>query len=137
MLAAIAASLSLVFVACATQQRESPEKRQLPNPHFASPTGEYGYTETNPILVASLGAPTKPANERAFLDRLRGPGGQRVSYRRRGSCGELFPTPNSGLPGVLDCYEAHYVGLAEPVVLYLNMYDPGEARAPAGFILLE
>ena len=51
----------------------------------------------------------------------------------------MFPTPNGlfGPAALLDQYEVTYEGLARPVLLYLNMYDPGEARAPAGFTFAE
>jgi hypothetical protein len=131
---ALAAALS-----CSIQGPTPLHKRVLvPNPHFAAPTGEYGLSETNPVLVGSLPGRSPPAKERAFLDRLRGPAGQRVAYVRRGSCC-LFPTPN-GLSGdtvPLDRYEVTYEGLAHPLSLYLNMYDPGEVRAPLGFTLVE
>jgi len=35
--------------------------------------------------------------------------------------------------GLFDVYEVTYDGVAEPVTLYLNMYDPGEPHIPHGF----
>jgi hypothetical protein len=134
----------LLAVGCAASGGSAPSpasnaqtKALASNPYFAAPVGEYGFSETNPVLVASLGGRSPVENEHIYLGRLRGPGGERVHYRRIGSCCE-FPTPNGlfGDKGLLDQYEVTYDGLAHPLVLYLDMYDPGEAQAPTGFVLL-
>lgn len=105
----------------------------------AEASGEdYGTTEAQAIRVAGL-AGRGPASERAYLDRLRGPLGQSIEYERQGSCC-AFETPRGiGGIGLLDMYEVTYDGLDEPVVLYLNMYDPpeGDLKAPAGFKLMK
>ena len=95
-------------------------------------------TGTQPaIRVAGLNARGGPASERAYLDQLRGPNGETVTYERQGSCC-AFETPNGILnQGMLDMYEVSYDGLPKPLVLYLNMYDPpeGALKAPEGFVL--
>ena len=106
------------------------------NPSFADADGRYGLSRTNPILAAHLAGIT-PYSERLYLHRLRGPGGEVIEYRRSGSCCH-FSTPNGvvGPTGLLDVYEVRYRGLLKPVLLYLNMFDPGtELRAPDGFLL--
>ena len=59
-------------------------------------------------------------------------------YVRIGTCCK-FKTDNSPLgSGLLDQYEVSYDGLVEPVILYLNMYDPdpdNKIQAPKGFKL--
>jgi hypothetical protein len=84
----------------------------------------YGYTEGNPIMVGGdvFGG---PARERAYLDTLRGPDGQSITYERMGSM-------NYG-DTILDIYEVSYAGLAEPIVLYIDMYTYREPQAPVGF----
>ncbi|HVF24656.1 MAG TPA: hypothetical protein VNA23_02135 [Anaerolineales bacterium] len=44
----------------------------------------YGYSEANPIKVGG-DAFSGPSRERAYLDRLRGPDGEELSYEREGS----------------------------------------------------
>ena len=103
---------------------------------------DYGRSAEAAIRVGGLAGSnirSGPRSERAYLDRLRGPEGQRLTYERLGSCC-TFPTENSPLgSGRLDIYEVRYEGIDEPVQLYLNMYDPADAtlRAPAGFVLAE
>jgi len=137
LLALLVASLQS---ACSTAPgaMRAPAKPLVTNPHFASPTGEYGFSESNPILVGSLGGNSPVANEHLYLRRLRGPEGQPVRYERLGSCCE-FPSPNGlfGDSALLDHYLVTYDGLAHPLSIYLDMYDPGEARAPLGFTLAE
>ncbi|MFY0567957.1 hypothetical protein ACN28E_29570 [Archangium lansingense] len=93
------------------------------------PSG-YGYTQEDPIKVGG-----GPAGEHEYLQYLRGPEGQPLSFERLGSCcGFEDPSlPFGG--GMLDMYEVTYEGLKKPVTLYLDMYRRQEPRAPAGFRL--
>jgi hypothetical protein len=92
----------------------------------------YGYTEANPISTGD-----GPSGERAYLNRLTGPNGEKIQYSRIGSCCP-FKTKNGLLDntGMLDKYEVTYEGLGRKIILYLNMYDKGEMVAPKGFVLL-
>lgn len=105
-----------------------------------SQSEEYGYSEDNPVKVGTENLNDGPANERAYLDLLTGPNGEEISYNRLGSCCE-FETENSPFGGgLLDRYEIEYEGLEEPIILYINMYDPdpdGVVQAPEGFKLKE
>jgi hypothetical protein len=123
----------LVLAACSS----TPEARSRPSlehlerwqPAWGH-EGAYGFSPENPIHVGG-----GPEGQRAFLEALRGSGGQPLAWRRLGSCCE-FETPNGlmGL-GLLDLYEVTYEGLEQPVILYLDMYDAGPVAAPAGFLL--
>lgn len=100
----------------------------------------YGRSPETAIPVRGLGTDStsvpSPADERAYLDRLRGPNGEPVTYERTGSCC-TFPTDNSPFGGGrLDIYEVRMEG--REVDLYLNMYDPAPdtLRAADGFILV-
>jgi hypothetical protein len=106
---------------------------QAPAARAETPVQErsgYGYTPEDPIKVGG-----GPQGEREYLQYLRGPEGQRLQFRRRGSCcGFKDPSlPMGG--GLLDMYEVTYEGLEEPVTLYLDMYRREDPRAPAGFRL--
>lgn len=94
-------------------------------------TDAYGYGRRNPVKVGG-GPESGVANERRWLDGLRGPGGEPVRYRRLGSCCEFR---RGRVQGRLDAYEVTYAGLAKPVVLYLDMYaEPrGVPAPPEGF----
>ncbi|WP_255345422.1 hypothetical protein [Pontibacter sp. BAB1700] len=37
--------------------------------------------------------------------------------------------------GLLDKYSITYEGLAEPIILYINMYDSDKLKVPVGFTL--
>lgn len=92
----------------------------------------YGYTEKNPVKVGGATNMSGPLNERKFLNALLGPGGQTLTYNRRGSCCP-FKSPNGLMgSGLLDMYEVKYEGLEKPLIIYINMYDPGELKAPKG-----
>ncbi len=82
----------------------------------------YGYTQENPIKVGG-GALGGPARERAYLDNLRGPHGEELTYERLGA----FPFGDT----ILDIFEVR--GLVTPVILYLDEYSYTEPQAPAGF----
>lgn len=99
----------------------------------------YGYEETNAILVGGADYRQGPLYERAYLDQLTGPKGEKVTYTRTGSCCGFETEYGIQGYGMLDKYEVSYQGLEKPVILYLNMYDPhkGALIAPRGFMLKE
>lgn len=84
----------------------------------------YGYTPENPIKVGgdAFGGPPR---ERAFLDNLRGPNGELITYDRSGS----LPVDET----ILDIYTVTYEGLDEPIGLYLDEYSYEPVQAPVGF----
>jgi hypothetical protein len=92
--------------------------------------GAFGYSTRNAIRVGG-GRENGERNQFAYLDALRGPGGETVTYFRIGSCCQ-FETPNGleGKTGLLDAYEVTYPGLPRPVTLYMNLYDPPEGTNP-------
>ena len=96
------------------------------------PDNDYGISEKNAIKVGGL-SETGPKSERYYLNMLRGPKGEKVNYRRLGSCCH-FESPNSPF-AMLDMYEIIYKGINKPVIIYLNMYDVpnGKLIAPVGF----
>lgn len=96
----------------------------------ASPT--YGYSENEPILLGGDALQSGPERSRRYLNSLRGPHGEEITYEREGSCC-MFETENSELgAGLLDRYALTYEGLAEPLLIYINMYDGGELFIPQG-----
>lgn len=93
----------------------------------------YGYTEKNPIKVGTEKGEVKASGEYLFMNALTGPNGEDITFRRLGSCCS-FKSPHGFLgSGLLDRFEVKYEGLKEPIILYLNMYDPGVVKAPKGF----
>lgn len=97
---------------------------------------EFGYGSRNAVRVGGA-AETGLANQRAYLARLRGPGGQTVRYRRLGSCCN-FPTQYAAQgTGALDAYEITYDGQPAPQMIFIDFYTPppAEQRAPEGYTL--
>ena len=78
-------------------------------------TGEFGYSETNPIPVNG------PIGELAYLSRLEAGPGKRLMFHRLGSL------------ETLDVYEAVTFDGSHWFILYLDMYHPKRSRlAPEG-----
>ncbi len=103
--------------------------KTTPSRVATSPT--YGYSEKEPILIGGA-FDNGVKRSHKYLKALRGPKGEMISYERRGSCCP-FETKNSELGGgLLDAYELTYKGLSQPLVLYINIYDPGELMIPQG-----
>jgi hypothetical protein len=88
----------------------------------------YGFTSENPIRIGG-----GPQGEYLFFEVLRGPEGQPVAWRQVGQCCELELAP--GHVEGLDVYEVIYEGLAEPIVLYLDVFHAEPVLAPRGFTL--
>lgn len=93
----------------------------------------YGYSEKNAIKVGNGSVNSGPASERAFLNALRGPNGEKITYVRTGSCCAVKSDYSPFGAAMLDRYSIKYKGLDKPIILYLNMYDPGVLQAPKGF----
>ena len=118
-----------LLAGCAHSDFEQPEPPATP------PSGKFGYSPHNPIKVGDGKVSNGAQNQRIYLSSLQGPNGEEVTFKRLNACCS-FKTPNGYLGGgLLDLYEVTYEGLEEPKILYLNMYDPGELKAPEGFIL--
>ena len=103
--------------------------------HTARPG--YGLNPYEPIMVGGLTTDKNEGAARilAYMARLRGPRGQRITYERIGSCC-TFRTENPvyGNQGRLDMYEVNFDGLTEPVVVYFNVYDETQQLGvPPGF----
>src|SRR5690242_4149572 len=76
------------------------------------------------------GAMYAPSRGHRYLDALKGPGGEPVTYKRRGS----LPLDPEGRT-ILDEYEVTYPGLAQPATFFLDAYHFDDALvAPKGFI---
>lgn len=113
---------TLSIIACSSTQTNSSKN---------SSNNAYGYSEKNPIKVGGIS--DGPRNEINYLNSLTGPNGERIWFNRSGSCCQ-FETKNSPFgAGMLDKYKVTYEGKKDTVVLYLNMYDKADLRAPEGF----
>jgi hypothetical protein len=93
----------------------------------------YGYAQSNPIHVGGTIESNGPLNQRRFLNALLGPAGEEVTYVRKGSCCAFKSENGFSGYGMLDRYEMTYAGLASPVILFIDMYDYAELKAPKGF----
>lgn len=116
----------------AAQQRELPADVAT-----ISTDREYGVTQKKPVCVAGISQDVsdRVLNEQRYLNALRGPKGEQISYRRRGHCCD-FKSPNGLMGwGVLDVYEVTWKGSPKPLLIYINMYDAGPLLAPKGLTL--
>lgn len=90
----------------------------------------YGLTEQHPVKVGGL----SERNEAEYLNGLRGPSGEPITYERLGSCCP-FKTPNAMIEGIglLDAFRVTYAGQARPSVIYIDFYDEAPLSVPVGF----
>jgi hypothetical protein len=97
-----------------------------------STDAEYGYSDKSPVKVGG-GFGSGAERTYRFLNVLRGPDGQAVSYSRVGTCCP-FKSPNSPFDGeaLLEVYEITYAGASQSRRLYFNWYDEAEVLVPFG-----
>lgn len=95
----------------------------------------YGVTQKQPVCVGDKTNP-KTRNVFSYLNVLRGPQGQEISYRRMGSCCP-FKTPNGIVDGmaVLNAYMVTWADNPKPMIVYINNYDEGPMATPFGLTL--
>lgn len=123
--AAFHAVLLLVLLANPTAAQIGGVPASQRPPCGEAPDGQYGYTRDRAIQVG--GSPMYgAARQRRYLDMLRGPEGQRVTYKRTGQDRDADGT-------ILDAYEVTYEGLEKPVTLFLDWYHYAAPRLPRGF----
>jgi len=124
----------IILASCGTMKKA---KVQANGPITISKvtTDESYGSEKNPILVGGVADSQGPYNERAYLDLLAGPEGQKISYNRVKSCCSFDTERGFMGKGLLDVYEITYEGQKGPIFLYLNMYDYQTLYAPVGFTI--
>jgi hypothetical protein len=88
---------------------------------------EYGLVVNKAVQIGG-GALYMAARERRYLDSLKGPGGQTLTYKRVGSTGLK---PNDSRP--IDMWEVTWEGAPKPITIFLFAYMYGEPKVPAGF----
>jgi hypothetical protein len=87
---------------------------------------DYARTPAKPAEVG--GSPLfGGARQRRYLESLRGPAGQAVTFKRL----PAVDAPDGET--LIDRYEVTYEGLATPEILHLDWYRYTELKAPAGF----
>jgi len=86
----------------------------------------YGLSPENPIRLGSQNLYDGIARMEAYLNTLRGPNFEEISYTR------LDPMYNQA-DQIVDPYEISYAGLSEPLTLYFDLYTYEAPMAPAGF----
>ena len=98
---------------------------------------KYGYNPDYPINVFYKNTKDENINQQRYLNALTGPKGEKIFYKKMEVCCP-FPTKNSEMGGgFLHVYEVTWVGLKEPVKLYLNIYEKGALLVPIGFGLVK
>lgn len=93
----------------------------------------YGRDPDYPINVFYKNSRDENKNAERFLNALRGPSGEPITYSKIDSCCP-FPTQHSEMgAGFIDMYSVVYEGLTHPIVLYINIYAKGKVMVPVGF----
>lgn len=124
---------------CSSSKRavNSTKTNSFKNSIFAitdvSTDSTYGYSPKNAVNVGGNDKSQGPSNERRYLNLLTGPNGEHIYYHRAGSCCPV--KSDNGFMGtaMLDHYRVTWEGSKDTVSIYINMYDPGELKAPIGF----
>lgn len=135
------AALTFLISSCSSNKKVLTKTTLLNNQTFKlteiSTDSTYGLTEENPIKVGGITSSEGPLNENRFLNALADPNGEDISYKRLRSCCP-FKTKNGFQGGgLLDEYELTYKGLKKPILIYINMYDHSNLKAPVGFTISE
>ncbi len=131
-------SLSLVWLSCTSvKNREFAWQQNVQALLLTeiSTDSSYGYTQGRPVEVGGADKREGPVNEARYLNALAGPKGEKVMYYRIGSCCPFYTTNGFAGSGFLDKYRVTWEGSTDSVSIYINMYDYGDLKAPAGFTI--
>jgi hypothetical protein len=106
---------------------QMPSGGRFPEPCIAATDPDYALTPQTAVRIGG-GAMYVAARERRYLEGLRGPDGQPLRAQRRGFTNARGRT--NGRP--VDMWELTWDGAEKALTLYLDAYDYGEPRVPAG-----
>jgi len=123
-------ALPPIFKATNARRFSADEMRTAIKIAQVAKSADYGYSQYNPIQTGGLSA----YRQREYFAGLLGPQGQELEFRRIGSCCDYETSNGLEGAGVLDAYHIWYEGLAEPLVLYITLYDEGPLFVPQGLI---
>ena len=129
MFGAIAAAAIAASIAVTHAQGQAPSAGPQ-KPCTVSADPEYGLTPAKPVRVGG-GALYVAARERRYLEALRGPAGQVITFKRLGQARP--PEENKERIIILDHWQVTYEGLEKPISIYIDAYRYGAPFAPAGF----
>jgi hypothetical protein len=118
--------LATVSVAAQSQPPQQSTPQQGGQPCVTATDPEYGLKAEKAVQIGG-GAMYVGARSRRYLDSLKGPGGQTLTYKRQGTTA----TRPNGPP--IDRWEVTWDGAEKPVNLFLFAYHYGEPRVPTGF----
>jgi hypothetical protein len=127
--------MALKFYNSTCLKSGEPKIGEIKNLRKTADTRKYGFTDKDPVKVGSL-AQSGPDSQRAYLNILRDPQGNKIKFRRLGSCCR-YETPN-GFMGIggLDIYEITYndsKGKKRTDKIYMTFYDYEEPMILYGF----
>ena len=108
-------------------QGQPPVSGQRQTPCEVSTDPEFALTPQKAARVGG-GAAYVAAREQRYLQALRGPAGEPVSFKRLGQAGVRGKDDT-----ILDHWVVTYAGLEKPISVYLDAYHYGDPRAPVGF----
>lgn len=89
----------------------------------------YGYSAAKPIKTG----PRDESFHHLYLNSMRGPKGEPVTYERRGACCDFEDKSRPMGGGLLDVYDVLIDGSSKPIVIYVDIYRPGPPVLPVGF----
>lgn len=136
----IVAILLITFTDCAFVERITTQNcdRELVDLNTfkidqVAKSAAYGYSSQQPIKVGGADDNKGVLNERRFLNALRGPKGEKVTYELKGSCCYYkLPETSTSTIGLLDQYEVSVSG--QKYILFLSSFETEtELLAPRGF----
>ncbi|MEL6537512.1 MAG: 2-dehydro-3-deoxyphosphooctonate aldolase [Bacteroidota bacterium] len=93
----------------------------------------YGYTAKAPIHVGGYDTQEESLNVTRYLNALRGPKGETITWRFQGTCCDYPSTRDRMGQAFLEVYALSYPGQAlNPLFLYLDTYHYDRLQAPEG-----
>lgn len=94
---------------------------------------KYGYDQDYPINLGFENETKSQKNVDLFFNALTGKNGEKISYNKAETCCP-FPTKRNAMgAGSLDIYQIRFEGNANPIQLYINVFEKGKVLCPVGF----
>jgi len=94
---------------------------------------KYGYDQDYPINIGVIQDKNEDLYVGYFFNGITGPNGEKITYKKTGTCCP-FPTKYNKIGGgFLAIYEVTWKGQEKPIQLHFNIYERGKIVCPMGF----
>jgi len=96
---------------------------------------KYGFDADYPVNIGFIHEKQEAINIAYYFNALEGPNGEKISFKKTGTCCP-FPTKNNTMgAGTIGIYEVTIEGTTKKLTMYFNIFEKGKMVCPKGLTI--